>query len=281
MLGVSLPFSLLANSGDNQIYHRMMAEYNHDISRMYTELHDMDVESIELRAVRDDTDPDLVLRIVQECRSLGFQVTIHGTMRSLDDWERFFDPYHSLISSSLQERYIITVHSLSDKDKTIQTLKSLSLYADKNTPTLYFALENNRVKMPPNPGQHCSLVSEMIKMIDHPRVGGCWDFGHFYFNITNAFEGTGQYPPEDFLKSVVHTHIHGVTNNTTHFPLYEENLPLKSYCQVLADMGYRGVYNLELDFPRFHQQYDSLMALRDSIRVLQKTISDVQHLEAY
>src|SRR5699024_11837329 len=50
---------------------------------------------------------------------------------------------------------------------------------------IYFALENNRSKETAiDPGNSCKEVLEMVKAIDSPHLGICWDMGHLYSNLT-------------------------------------------------------------------------------------------------
>ena len=178
--------------------------------------------------------------------------------------ERFFRPYEALRE---QAGYTVTLHGLSDMDATAAALKALAAYADEHMPQFYFALENNRRRPGGGACQSCEQVAQVLKAINHPRVRACWDFGHFYSNVRNSFESPCP-PPEDFLARVVHTHIHGVTDGKTHFPPDGNNLPLGRYCALLAGRGYRGAYNLELDFRRFYPQIEPRKALESSIAVL-------------
>ena len=268
MIGISLPSAILNGSGSFESAHRaLLSAYNNDPAQMLGSLRARGVGSgsVEFEVRDRDADPAAVARAARCCADAGLQITIHGELRGDESPERFFRPYEALRG---QSRYTITLHGLSDLDTTITTLKTLAAYADEHMPWLYFALENNRRRPGGGACQSCAQVGQALKAIDHPRVNACWDFGHFYSNARNSFESLS--PPEDFLARVVHTHIHGLTDGKTHFPPDGKNLPLERYCALLAARGYRGIYNLELDFRRFYPQIEPRTALEESISLLKE-----------
>ena len=84
----------------------------------------------------------------------------------------------------------------------------------------------------------------MLLEIDSPRVGACWDFGHSAANLRNGY--SEMFPGDDFLKRVIHTHIHDISDEgKTHFPLTCGNLDLKGCMNRLLNTGYKGVFNFE------------------------------------
>jgi len=266
MIGISLPSAILNGSGSFESAHRaLLSAYNNDPAQMLGSLRARGVESVEF-GVRDrDADPAAAARAARCCADTGLQVTIHGELRGDESPECFFHPYEALQG---QASYIITLHGLADMNTTAAALKTLAAYADAHMPRFYFALENNRRRPGGGACQSCAQVAQALKAVDHPRVNACWDFGHFYSNVRNSFESPS--PPEDFLARAVHTHIHGLTDGKTHFPLNGDNLPLERYCALLAARGYRGIYNLELDFRRFYPQIEPRTALEESISLLKE-----------
>ena len=264
MIGISLPTAILSGEGPLEpAYQALLSAYNNDPAELLSSLRALGVGSVEFGVRERDTDPAVAARAAQCCAEAGLQVTIHGQLRGDESPERFFHPYEALQG---QTGYVITLHGLADMDMTVAALQTLAAHADKHLPRLYFALENNRRRPGGGACQSCAQAAQALKAVGHPRVNACWDFGHFYSNVRNSFESPS--PPEDFLAHVVHTHIHGVTEGRTHFPPDGDNLPLERYCALLAGRGYRGVYNLELDFGRLYPRIEPRKAIESSISLL-------------
>ena len=267
-IGVSLPFEILTDSvQDNPACWELLSAYGGDLGQMLCALHTGDVGSIELRAV-NSTDPKLIARAVKSCTDAGLQAAIHGNMHTYNKPDDFFDQYSLLPAST---RYIIVLHALKDMDSTVSALQDLAAYGDKNMPNLFFALENERDKPGGTACQSCEKVAEALVSVAHPRVGACWDFGHFYNNVIKSTESASL--PEDFLDYVIHTHIHGLgLAGRMHFPIDGSNLPIREYCNLLTGRDYAGVYNLELDFDRFYLNMEPRKSLEDSIDVLKQAL---------
>jgi len=266
MIGISLPLAMLSGLAPLDPAHRaLLSAYDNDPARMLGSLHTQGVGSVEFE-IRD-RDPDLAAigRAARRCADAGLRITIHGELRYDDTPERFFKPYEALPA---QDGYTITLHGLADMGATVAALKTFAAYADERLPWLYIALENNRRRPGGGACRSCAQAAQAIEAVDHPRVNACWDFGHFYSNVMNSFEAPQ--PPEDFLSRAAHTHIHGVTEGRTHFPPDGNNLPLEHYCALLAERGYRGVYNLELGFGRFFSCIEPRKALEASISLLKE-----------
>ena len=97
--------------------------------------------------------------------------------------------------------------------------------------------------------------------------------GHFYYHAIKNVGDPTLLPSEDFLKNVIHTHIHGTLDGNTHFPLTEEyELPIESYVDALG-IGYEGLYNLELEPPRFADRMEAAPAVLESVRTLTAAVS--------
>lgn len=105
---------------------------------------------------------------------------------------------------------------------------------------------------------------------DHFGLG--WDFGHYEMN-RRAFSFDGPLRRE-FLRSVNHTHIHEFhPHRGDHCPLGKSLHPVGPYIQKLLKEGYRGIYNLEIDFDQalyFGDPWDELI---HSLKLLQEMVS--------
>lgn len=259
-LGVSLPFSIL-HGGTASPAETSLIESSGSLSKLLDTLHDRGICSVELRMVSEAAEPADVLRAARKCHESGLSVTIHG---AIYEPQTFLAPYSELLASGLQERYTVTVHTVGDT-------QTPPMLAALRHPQLRTALENNRRRGEAHMGQSCDGVLDLARRVG-PSQGLCWDWGHYYWNLVQA-GCPDRLPEQSFLRRVIHTHIHGVTNNTTHFPLTGENLPLCRYIRALEDAGYTGVYNLELSFPRFWGCIDPYEGLIRSIDVLKEACS--------
>lgn len=253
-------------------------------------------DSIEIRKLMREVDEvsyDAVNSSVQKIWNAGMQITIHGDLTGNSTGDFFSDVYPSMTYilqhfQKYQSKIVMTLHALQEpskssektqdelKEQTIDVLKQWTkIVEDENLP-IYFALENNRSKDKSiDPGNSCKVVTEMVKRVDSKHLGICWDMGHLYSNLLVEREldmKLGHLPSEDFLKRVIHTHIHALNDvGRTHFPLTDEfKIPITEYVKALQNYGYEGVYNLELSFDRFdkdakvaEQVFSSIKRLRE------------------
>ena len=79
MYGISLPFSWLAKGGD-----RFGADGAVPGQRgaLFARLASYGARSVELRGVKCDSSPTRMLRVARELWQYGFQITVHGAVRS-------------------------------------------------------------------------------------------------------------------------------------------------------------------------------------------------------
>ena len=220
-IGVSLPFNMLVNADQmDPSAQALLAAYNNDLGGMLEALRNLGVNSIELRGVKG-TEPEPIAKAARLCADAGMQVTIHGNLPISTNPSDFFHQYTGL---PINNRCIIVQHALkTDIDSTVLALQGLAAYADENLPHLFIALENERHKPTGGSCQSCEDVARALTMVNHPRINACWDFGHHHYNVLTSAEEESM--PESMLPYIVHTHIHGVTNGRTHFPL-DGNNPL-------------------------------------------------------
>lgn len=258
MLGVSLPFKwLLTGEG-----------LAHDRDSLLNELKQNNVRSIELRTVKPDCSADDVKNIAEMLWSKGFFITAHGTVNSVDTAaDDVFRPLESVLKVLRQPLLNITVHPIAGDN--VKMLKALSDYIRKNRLPVTIALENNRLLPDKTEGDSAELVLNAVAEVDRPEIGICFDFGHYiYYRTKNRADEPNILPSKEFFKRVIHTHIHGVENLKTHFPLSGKNMPLDEIFDKLS-FEYFGLYNLELDFSRF--QSSPKEALLESLEGLEKS----------
>lgn len=234
-------------------------------------------DSIEIRKLSrevNEVDYDAVNTSIQKIWNAGMQITIHGDLTGDFTGDSFSDIYPSMSYvlehfQKYQSKIVMTLHALQEpsksseksqdelKEHTIDMLKEWTLIVETENLPIYFALENNRNKKKSiDPGNSCKVVTEMVQRVNSKHLGICWDMGHLYSNLiceTELDMQLGDLPQDDFLRKVYHTHIHGLNSlGRTHFPLTKNyDLPLELYVKALMEVGYKGIYNLELSFERF------------------------------
>lgn len=263
MIGVSLPFNWFADK-------------NIDKNRELLDiLQQKGVDSIELRTVTPENDSQEVMNAAETVLQKGFNLTVHGTVRSLESAvSDIFDPLSELLSNwcSVQQSVTVTIHPI--QGDNVGMLLELCGYAEKNGYPVIFALENNRLMPDMSEGDSAALVLDVVKQVNRKNVGICFDMGHYtYYRMKNSPTEKLLVPPKEFFEHVVHTHIHGMNGLKTHFPLGKYDLPMDEYFPMLAH-NYFGVYNIELDFPRFCGETEPEDALFMSVEAL---ISKMRH----
>jgi len=261
MIGVSLPLNWLCGAP-----HALG-----DVSEVLNELKSRGVKSVELRAVLPSHVPAEIARVAELLWDRGYSITIHGTPRSLTTAVRdVFEPLTDLFAHLRQDGVTITVHPI--EGDNVAMLHVLADHATRNGYPVTFALENNRLLPDKTEGDSTALVLDIVKQVNTPNVGICFDMGHYmYYLKKNHPDHPDRLPPKEFFKYVVHTHIHALRDLKTHFPLDTHELPLRSLLES-AYYNYFGVYNIELDFPRFSEMRHARDALFGSVDALQRAM---------
>ncbi|MBR5438856.1 MAG: hypothetical protein IKV61_01380 [Clostridia bacterium] len=249
MLGVSLSYAKLNNG-----------EY----SDLLPKLKDQGVKSIELRTVPPSACSGDVLRIAKNLWNMGFQVTIHADPQTEEDsLKNVFEPLKDLLNALRQSELIIVLHPVNgDNVKMLTNLSNFAL--TKNYP-IKFALENNRKMPDKTDGDTTVFVLDIVKQVNRENVGICFDMGHYAWYSAN-FKCENKLPAKEFLKRVIHTHIHSYSERT-HFPIESVKEPLLNYINALP-YTYVGVYNIELEHRRFAHLFSEEDGLITSINSL-------------
>lgn len=252
-IGCSIPFNYLTGVG-NREFESVFGSPDECLSLLRSK----GVESIELRSVSNDVSAELLLKSVEKLRGFDMNVTIHGV---LPDPASGQCDMPAIFSLPTDVESIVTVHAYAGENHGVdwyarQTVSSLRILSETAPSNITFALEVNRKKPPCfDPGDSYRGVLEIIQAVDSERVGVCWDFGHSESNVRNGF--SDRIPPMDFIGSVIHTHIHDLSENgTTHFPLTFGNLLLREYIEPLLNEKYAGCLNLEFGVDRWTNQVD-------------------------
>jgi len=258
MIGVSLAPGLFHPETASEAV-RLLSSQAGGCRRLLKALKAAGVSSVELRTVPGNMPPDLVAEMADRIADCGMGFTVHCGIRNPQTaCEGILRPLEKV----LDRAPVVTVHALADEDETALALQNI---LSESTP-LRIALENSR-KLPGGEyGDSKPMIARIVKAVNHPRLGICWDMGHDWFNVLRTHgDGKTILPPSVFLDRVIHTHIHGVVNSQTHFPPDDENLPLQSWCGALP----KGVlWNLELEPERYFDIIPPFPALMGSVERL-------------
>ena len=260
MIGVSLPYNYLVYGG---------APYG---SRgvFFRKLRGAGVENVELRTVKADAAPEKVLEAAERLWDAGFQITVHGGARSHETAvEDIFKPLSRLLGALRQKELIIVMHpTVGSEDELLAMLRALAEHIREEKLPVRIALENNR-KMPDGTrGDSLGLVSGLVDRLDRPEVGVCFDMGHYFWVVG---KDRSKLPPEKFLRRIIHTHIHALSGDTTHFPLGRYELPIREYVAAFSH-EYGGCYHLELEYERYAGLVGADEAMFESIETLKKAL---------
>ena len=177
MLGTSLPFHWLLAGG---------APLG-DVPTVLNTLKAHGVESVELRTVNPNTNPDDVLYAANLLWDAGFVITVHAAPKSVERAvDDVFIPLTALLDHLRQEKLTVVVHP--DFDDNAALLTTLADHRDAHGCPIVFALENNRLLPGKVDGDCAALVLDAVKNVraaGYRDIGICFDFGHYlyYWNI--------------------------------------------------------------------------------------------------
>lgn len=276
MFGLSLSPRVLSGVSLTDTDRKLLSAYG-GTDGLLRALRGLGITHVELRAVSPTDDAALVLSCAEKIWNAGLFVTVHGALPETPG--AFEEAYPALLplldaAKSRQEFVCITLHACSSgTDIAANRQKTADILAlwEKDAPRLGFrlALEINRDKGTADPTTDCRGVTDILRTVNSEHIGGCFDFGHFYYNMSRREHTPDLLPDALFLSRSVHTHIHALNpEGKTHHPFTEGNtLPLEEYVSSLVKAGYRGVFNLELEFERFADA-DFRDAVRDSVLAL-------------
>ncbi len=90
--------------------------------------------------------------------------------------------------------------------------------------------------------------SEVYTMIQGTGIDICWDTGHY--DISSRSLGFPLFPEHQFLKSVGHVHLHGVSNGRDHQPATQDDAYLHRCLELLRSVSFDGPVTLEYPYAR-------------------------------
>jgi sugar phosphate isomerase/epimerase len=119
-------------------------------------------------------------------------------------------------------------------------------------------------------GDSYQEIVNLLSKFDNQNLGICWDFGH-----ANAMHQRGlqdQFPPPEFLKKVIHCHVHDCRDEKTHLPLGMGAVPIEQNIRQLKQFHYDGILNLELLPHRIADPERFLDHVEKSVKIIRNSI---------
>jgi sugar phosphate isomerase/epimerase len=289
-IGLSLPCEYLVGSIDTA-GSRLLSESFGPAAAGLELFRHHGVRTIEIRHFPQKVPANLIVQGCSVVLQAGLEITLHPATPSSPSASasRLAEPF-PWIGGVLQQiaghqkELLLTIHGyaqacgdaaeLSNRTKALFT--SLADLAESERASVRFALELNRTKGIVDPTTGYTATADLCRRIDSERVGICWDWGHGFSNVIRGSMEPD--PPEAFLERVIHTHIHGLgPSGRTHWPLTRGRLPLREYAAALLGRGYRGTFTLELSPERFSSEGPVAPCFLDSIRLLKKTLTEMDN----
>lgn len=231
------------------------------------------ISSVELSAVSTRRSMEEMRDICQKIMDAGFHLTLHGTTEKMTGKEHFdfFVPLYDDILKR-QNEVTVTLHAPGDLNLAVSILADWCREGMQRYPQVLFVQENQRVHKPTH-GEHFRINAIPATLPALDNIGICWDMGHYAFNVIKAGLPAETLPAPETMKLIRHTHIHGIVNMDTHYPVQGE--PVTAYVQALKKQGYEGIYHLEVKPDKFMRVFPDIKGgMEGSILRLQEMISE-------
>lgn len=252
-IGVTLPVEFLMGHPHDQ-WGSMYGEP----TKCLLALKSLGVTSVELRGVSEKIYPKDLHKALKAVLAADLTPTIHGWLpRNFTVLETLFETADEVLQAAGVDQTIpITVHGYvfgesilrqTAADDTVSGLKTLgfllSSFQTKFIPA--FEICRDKGEEPGSIGNSFDAVYGIAETAGFNDLGLCWDMGHTLSN--HLFRGHALMPSVDFLRHVVHTHIHIVgDNDRTHAYFTHESKYIADCINLLKNANYAGIYNLEL-----------------------------------
>ncbi|HZJ75594.1 MAG TPA: TIM barrel protein [Clostridia bacterium] len=280
-IGISLPARIFLGK-DKKSIKRINKSFG-SFSEFLLSLKSYGVNAVEIRAIESSDKPDYVKSLFDTLENAGLDLTIHGTLGKAGKKEDVLSPLSEILTCERKEPLIVTVHALRDKkepinkaaERTKKSLYEICEYSEKRNLPIKLCLELNREKGEGDPSVTCESVVDMVKSAGSDKVGICWDFGHYLYNCKMTGDDK-KVPPKEFLELVAHTHIHGIHNGVTHYPVNYEDMPmLFEYINALKGVGYSGIYNIEMTLRYLLEgNYNLRNAYSESVQAVERALKE-------
>ncbi|MDI3339076.1 MAG: TIM barrel protein [Sphaerobacter sp.] len=198
-------------------------------------------------------------RVLRRYRDAGIAVQVHvsldprfATHRWLDDPDALKREYAPLFRvlrdlAAEQGRAVLVLHGAGDparsyadnRQATVELLAWLAEEAERLPGEVLIALELGAMKpdRPTATARSRDGVLALVRAVDSPRVGICWDLAHDCENAAHE-AGWTTVPDADFLARVVHVHAHDLGDDgASHYPPLLGRVPVAEQLAALARTG--------------------------------------------
>ncbi len=102
-------------------------------------------------------------------------------------------------------------------------------------------------QVPPAPGEDVIRIgdtyAELLDVVSRTGLGLCWDTGHYLLSVRR--HGQAERPSEEFLRRVVHVHLHDVIEGEDHRIIAADSARVGRYVGMLCERGFAGGVTLE------------------------------------
>ena len=223
--------------------------------------------------------------LMEACRELGYNLCFHAPYRGQRSIAGFADKQGEEMARSLAPLHdiaaqygpaTIVVHGARSASRARYLLYADTVafldWALEQYPTLTLALEN----LNPSPdvikiGDSRAEVLHIVREIEDPNLGICWDIGH----DVNA--GRVEAPGPIWLRQVQHVHIHDLDEaGQDHFPLIYGRVRPEHWLPPLIRTGFDGVITLELNGRRCGFLWpDRTPPKRDGVPVMPALVNSI------
>ncbi len=253
-----------------------------DIDQALVDLKSMGIESIELK-LTEEMDAPLVFQAIAKLIGLGFRVTLHAPGRfqfpgALEHQSAIIATITNYMAQQFCTMPLWVIHPLNSKTeprdaiyaRTIGYLKKI--LASPSARLAAFALENLRNRADGERTHVGDTFAEIVTLVNEcdNQLGICWDFGHARAMYQRGLQD--QLPPAEFLKKVVHCHVHDCLNQKTHLPLGMGDVPFEKNIALLMEIGYSGILNLELVPHKIDDPQNFIHYVEQSVRWIRQLI---------
>lgn len=236
--------------------------------------------------------------MIARYREIGVAIQLHASLDSRFATERWLDEPDSLREEFLpilavaraltteQGRVVLVVHGAADDRRsrqdnqtaTVGLLTWLGNEVEKMPGQALIALELGATKLdcPNRVARTRESVLDLVQAVGSPKLGICWDLAHDLENAAHD-EGWATVPSPDFLKHVVHIHLHDLdAEGVSHYPLVTGRVPFPEQLQALARLGSLPSITMEIRWRCAERLGDPWDLLGQSYHVAAAALAEIE-----
>lgn len=241
------------------------------------------IESIELKFT-EQVNLFQLFKAIRKLVDNGFHVTFHapGRFRFPEDLTPHLENM-AAISQFMNDECHITplwvAHPLNSKTQpraeifaqTVDYISQILDFMAEIPARIALEILRNRAESGKiHVGDSYQEIMNLISKFDNQNLGICWDFGHAIAMYQRRLQD--QFPPPEFLKKVIHCHVHDCQEEKTHIPLGMGAVPIEQNIELLRQNDYDGILNLELVSHRVDDPASFLDYVAQSVQIIRHCI---------